>query len=197
LKAWGLTGGIGMGKSAAEALLAERGVPVIDTDLLARQIVEPGQPALAEIQRVFGGGIIAPDGRLNREELAARVFADAVARRRLEEILHPRIRQLWHAQLETWRTEQRPLAVVIVPLLFETGAQADFDKVLCIGCSAATQRERLLARGWTPQQIQQRNAAQWSIAQKMARADYAIWNDAGLDVLAEQLDRVLRVLTAH
>jgi dephospho-CoA kinase len=197
LKAWGLTGGIGMGKSAAAALLAERGMPIIDTDLLARQIVEPGQPALAEIQRVFGGGIVAPDGRLNREELAARVFADAVARRRLEEILHPRIRQLWHAQLETWRTEGRPLAVVIIPLLFETGARADFDGVLCIGCSAATQRERLLARGWTPQQIQQRNAAQWPIAQKMTHADYAIWNDAGLDVLAEQLDRVLRVLTAH
>src|SRR5437899_8502578 len=95
VKTFGLTGGIGMGKSTAADLLRKRGLPVVDSDVIARQAVEPGQPALAEIRQLFGAEMVGDDGRLRREELARRVFADAESRRKLEAILHPRIRAVW------------------------------------------------------------------------------------------------------
>ena len=191
MKVCGLTGGVGMGKSTAAQFFRARGAQVVDTDELARQLVQPGQPALAEIQAVFGKNIVAPDGQLRRDELAQIVFADAAARKKLEAILHPRIRERWLAQIETWRRENHPLAVVVIPLLFETQAESHFDKIICVACSAATQRERLLARGWTPEQIQQRIAAQWPVEQKIARADFVIWTDGALDMHAQQLERIL------
>ena len=183
-----------MGKSASAQLLAARGVPVVDTDDLARQVVEPGQPALAEVLQVFGPQIAGPDGRLRRDELARRVFADPSARQRLEAILHPPIRALWRAQVETWRGEGRSLAVVVIPLLFETKAEAELDTTICVACSAATQHQRLLARGWLPEQIEQRLQAQWPVETKIARADYLVWTEAGLDVHAAQIERILRLL---
>src|SRR6185436_6394827 len=122
MKIIGLTGGIGMGKSKAAELLEQRGLPVIDTDLLARQVVEPGQPALQEIEQEFGSDLIDTDGQLRRDELARRVFADEARRQQLERIVHPRIRDKWLAQVERWRKEARPLCVVVIPLLFETNA---------------------------------------------------------------------------
>jgi dephospho-CoA kinase len=194
MKVLGLTGGIGMGKSASAQLLRARGVPVVDTDDLARQVVEPGQPALAEIVAAFGPQIVGPDGRLRRAELARRVFADPAARRRLEAVLHPRIRVLWRAQVETWRAEGHPLAVVVIPLLFETKAEAELDATICVACSAATQQQRLRARGWPPEQIEQRLQAQWPVETKIARADYLVWTEADLDVHAAQIERILRRL---
>jgi dephospho-CoA kinase len=191
MKVLGLTGGIGMGKSTAAQLLCARGVAVVDTDELARQVVEPGQPALAEVREAFGTEILAPDGQLRRAELARRVFADAAARLRLENILHPRIRALWRDQMETWRAAGRPLAVVVIPLLFETKAEAELDATICVACSATTQHHRLLARGWPPEQIEQRLQAQWPIEKKMASADYLVWTEAGLDVHAAQIERIL------
>ena len=191
MKVYGLTGGIGMGKSTADKLLRERGVPVVDTDLIARQLVEPGQPALAEILALFGGDLIAADGQLRRDELARRVFGDAAALKRLEAILHPRIRVIWQEQIEKWRVAKCPQAVVVIPLLWETNAAVEFDAVICVACSAATQRERLLARGWDAQQIEQRNAAQWPVEKKMAMAHYVVWTEAGLDVHAAQLNRII------
>jgi dephospho-CoA kinase len=190
MKVVGLTGGIGMGKSTAAQLLRDHGVPVVDTDDLARQVVEPGQPALEEVREVFGSEVIGPDGQLRREELGRRVFADAAARARLEKILHPRIRALWRAQVETWRAEGRPLAVVVIPLLFETRAEAELDATICVACSAATQRERLRARGWSDEEIERRARAQWPVEGKVAKADYVIWTEAGLDVHAAQLERI-------
>ena len=105
MKVCGLTGGVGMGKSTAAQFLREHGAQVVDTDELARQLVEPGQPALTEIQAVFGKSIVAPDGQLRRDELAQIVFTDPAARKKLEAILHPRIRERWLAQIETWRRE--------------------------------------------------------------------------------------------
>jgi len=190
----GLTGGVGMGKSAADQLLRQHGVPIIDTDLLARQIVEPNQPALAEVVQVFGREVLGPDGRLLRGELARRIFADPQARERLEGILHPRIRMLWQAQVQSWRREGRPCGVVVIPLLFETAAQKEFDVTLCVACSAVTQRQRLLARGWSPEQLEQRIRAQWPVEKKMAQADFVIWTEAGLEVHAAQLERILKAL---
>jgi dephospho-CoA kinase len=194
MKVLGLTGGIGMGKSTSAGLFHARGLPVVDTDDLARKVVEPGQPALAEVVAAFGPQITGPDGRLLRDELARRVFASPPARQRLESILHPRIRELWRAQIEAWRGEGRPLALVVIPLLFETKAEAELDATICVACSAATQQLRLRARGWTVEQIEQRLQAQWPTEQKMARADYLIWTEGSLDVHAAQIDRILRLL---
>jgi dephospho-CoA kinase len=191
MKVLGLTGGVGMGKSTAAQFFRRHGAQVVDTDELARQLVEPGQPALAEIRSVFGSNLVSGDGRLRREALAEIVFADPAARRQLEEILHPRIRERWLSQLAIWRGENRPLAVVVIPLLFETRSESHFDKTACLACSPAEQRRRLLERGWTPEQIQQRLAAQWPIEQKMTRADFVVWTDGPPEAHAGQVDRIL------
>jgi dephospho-CoA kinase len=196
MKVFGLTGGVGMGKSASAQLLRSRGVLVVDTDDLARQVVEPGQPALAEVQAAFGSEIVGPDGQLRRDELARRVFADPAARKRLEDILHPRIRALWRVQVENWRADGHLLAVVVIPLLFETSAEAELDATICVACTPATQHQRLLARGWSPQEIEQRLRAQWPVGVKMARADYLVWTEASLEVHAAQLERILNLSPA-
>ncbi|MGA2030254.1 MAG: dephospho-CoA kinase [Verrucomicrobiota bacterium] len=190
MKTFGLTGGIGMGKSAAAQILREHDVPVVDTDLIARQIVQPGSPILKKIQLEFGNQIVEVDGQLRRDELAKIIFADVTARKKLEVIMHPPIRKLWLAQIEQWRGEQKPHAVVVIPLLFETGAEKNFDSTVCVACSAVTQRQRLLERGWTSGQIEQRVAAQWSIEEKIATANFLVWTEGGLDVLEEQLKRI-------
>jgi dephospho-CoA kinase len=193
MKLYGLTGGIGMGKSTAEQWLRQRGVPVVDTDVLARKVVEPGQPALQEIQQAFGNTFVGPDGQLRREELARIVFSDPTSRRKLERITHPRIHALWLKQLETWRSEGRPLAVVIIPLLFETGAEKEFGATVCVACSAATQRRRLLSRGWSEEEIKQRISSQWLLDRKMAKADFVVWTEGGLEVMGEQLARIFNL----
>ena len=191
MKLFGLTGGVGMGKSAASQLLAQRAVPFSDTDLLARKIVEPGQPALAEIQRVFGPNITGPDGGLRRDELARIVFSDSAARHTLENITHPRIRELWKREADLWRAQQIRIGVIVIPLLFETGAEKEFDATMCVACSAVTQVKRLSERGWDPEQISQRMAAQWPIEKKIAKADFVVWSEGRLEILAAQLERIV------
>jgi dephospho-CoA kinase len=190
MKVCGLTGGVGMGKSAAAGFFYELGARIIDTDELARELVQPGRPALAEIQKVFGGGIVSADGRLRRDELARIVFGDDTLRRRLEEILHPRIRAGWLARVETWRRENHPLAVVVIPLLFETQAEDHFDRIICVACSPAEQQRRLLARGWTPAQARQRTAAQLPVAEKIARSQFVVWTDGALEVHRRQVEQI-------
>ena len=191
MKVCGLTGGVGMGKSTAAGFFLQSGTRVVDTDELARQLVQPGQPALAEIARVFGKNFLTPAGTLKRDELARLVFADAAARQQLEAILHPRIRQGWQSQLELWRKENCPLAIVVIPLLFETLAEIHFDKIICVACSPAAQRERLAARGWTPEQIRQRIAAQLPVEQKLARSHFVIWSEGVPEVHRRQVAEIL------
>lgn len=191
MKVLGITGGVGMGKSVTGALLEKRGVPVVDTDLLARQLVEPGQPALAEITSAFGPSILSADGSLDRKELARRVFSNAAERAELEGILHPKIRDAWAAQVDDWRRSGREFAAVVIPLLYETKAESSFDAVICVACGAATQANRLRERGWSGGEIEQRLDAQWPVEEKISRADFVIWTDGPLDVHAAQLDRVL------
>lgn len=188
---FGLTGGIGMGKSTVAGFLSEFGVEFIDTDKVARDVVQPGQPALAEIAAAFGSEIIGADGELRREELAQRVFSDTQARARLEEILHPRIRSIWLQRVEEWRRADKGIGVVVIPLLFETKAERHFNSIICIACSPETQRERLAARGWSAAQIHQRLQAQWPVDKKMARSDYVIWTEGNLSVTKEQLARII------
>lgn len=190
MKLFGLTGGIGMGKSTSGRLLSARGIPVTDTDDLARQLVEPGQPALEEIRQAFGPGIVESNGRLNRGELARKVFSDKAALQKLESILHPLIRELWRADVARWRENGQKFGVVTVPLLFETGAAPEFAAVICVACSAASQIQRLRERNWSSEQIKQRIDSQWPIDKKIAQSDFVIWTDTTLEIHAAQLGKI-------
>ncbi len=198
-----------MGKSTLGDLLARRGVAVLDTDRIARQIVEPGRPALAEIVQRFGPSILRADNTLNREALGRRVFSDDQARADLEAILHPRIHAIWTDEVNRWRNAgsahgkdpqmDRPggrlsniVFAVIIPLLFETNSSAHFDATICVVCSDAAQARRLGERGWNAEQIRQRIRAQWPIGKKIAQSDYVIWTDTPLDAVGGQLDKILK-----
>lgn len=188
---FGVTGGVGMGKSTTAKCLAQQGVAVVDTDELAREFVVPGQPALAGIASAFGPEVLAADGSLDRGQLARLVFADETARRRLEAILHPRIRAAWLAKAAAWRAEGRAAGAVIIPLLYETAAERELGPVICTACTAATQHARLRARGWDEAQIAGRLSAQWPVAEKLARAGFVIWSEGALETHAEQVRCIL------
>jgi dephospho-CoA kinase len=194
MKLCGLTGGVGMGKSTAAGFFSRPDVRLVDTDDLARELVQPGQPALLEIRHQFGPEMISPAGELDRHRLARLVFADPAARKHLEDILHPRIRETWLKQVEQWRTQSCRLGIVVIPLLFETRAESHFDRIICVACSTATQTERLHARGWTPEQVRQRIAAQLPVEQKIARSHYVIWTEGDLDVHRRQAGQILEKL---
>lgn len=195
MKTIGITGGVGMGKSTAERILRSRGFLVIDTDRIARDIVEPGTPALAEVASVFSSDVITELGTLNRAKLAEIVFGNEAARTTLEGILHPRIRQAWRAEIDIIDRQSNRFAFVVIPLLFETGAETDFDATICVACSLSTQKKRLAERGWSDTQMRQRASAQLPIHEKMDRSRFVVWNESDLDVLESQITRVLRSLS--
>jgi dephospho-CoA kinase len=190
MRLYGLTGGIGMGKTTCAELLVDMGIPVVDTDVLARRLVEPGQPALGRIRARFGDGVLDGAGRLIRDALAALVFDDANARRDLENILHPPIRAAWLAEAARWRSAGLKVGVVVVPLLFETGAEQELDAVVCVACSRPTQRRRLEARGWDWPQTERRLAAQWSVGEKMDRSSHVVWTEGSIEVTRAQLQLI-------
>ena len=188
---YGLTGGVGMGKSTASHLLEEMGIQSVDSDDLARQVVEPGRPALEEIKTQFGAGVLNQLGHLNRSKMASIVFGDKLQREKLESIIHPKVRELWMKQVTEWRSEKLSLGIVIIPLLFEVEAEVEFDKVICVACTPNTQHKRLSDRGWSDDQINARVAAQMDVAEKMEKSDYVLWNESGKNVLREQLNRII------
>jgi dephospho-CoA kinase len=194
MKLIGLTGGIAMGKSTAGEIIRKKGFPVLDTDDIAREVVAPGQPASREIRDSFGEAMFDQGGNLVRGKLAERVFSDETARKQLEGILHPRIRERWLAQAKEWRQSNALLGVVIIPLLFETGAEEHFDAVVCVACSTSSQTQRLKERGLSDEQIARRNAAQLSIDQKIDRSNYVVWTDTTLPIVQEQLDELVKEL---
>ena len=187
----GITGGVGMGKSTAAKLLREQGVPVLDSDDIAREVVAVGEPALMEISEIFSADFLNAKGQLDRAKMAAHIFGNDAEREKLETIIHPRVRERWLAQMETWRADDVPLGVVVIPLLFEVGAEAEFDFIICVACTGNTQRERLRARGWDDAQIAARIAAQMDVAQKIERADQVMWTEGDVGLLREQLQRIL------
>ena len=180
-----------MGKSTAAELLAKRGAKVSDSDVLARELVEPGKAALAEIAEVFGAEVLREDGSLDRGKVAELVFAEPAAREKLEGILHPRIREAWQARLDGWAAAGERLGVAVIPLLFETRAEGSFDKIVCVACSAEAQRVRLTERGWGGEQIRQRLAAQMAVEEKMRRSDHVVWTDGPVEAQAAQWDALL------
>ncbi len=181
----GLTGGIACGKSAVAKILREMGVPVLDLDQVARQVVEPGEPALAEIEAQWPA--VVRDGVLDRKALGAVVVADAGARRQLEAITHPRI---W-ARMEDWLSEQAGPAVVEAALMVETGSYRRYDKLLVVACSPEVQRARLAAReGYDEDTVERWVSTQMPLAAKVKLADAVIWNDGTESQLAAEVRRV-------
>jgi dephospho-CoA kinase len=192
MRLYGLTGGVGMGKSTCAMVLAGMGVRVVDTDDLARSLTEPGHPAVEEISHQFGPEVIDSSGRLNRSALAQIVFNNSPARAALESILHPRIIAAWKEIVAGWRREGAALGVVVIPLLFETEAESHFVATVCVACSKPSQQLRLSERGWNPEERAGRIAAQLPIEDKMARSDYVIWSEGEPAVLLPQIERIFQ-----
>jgi dephospho-CoA kinase len=193
----GLTGGIGSGKSAVSALLAERGAVVIDADLVAREVVEPGTPALARLIEEFGPQVLQPDGSLDRAALADLVFADDGARARLNAIVHPVIGERTAELLDQARAAGARVVVHDVPLLVENGLAPMYDAVVVVAASPQTQLARLTGpRGMDREQARQRIAAQAPLEDKLAVATHVVRNDGPLEELAPQVDRLWRELAS-
>lgn len=189
-----LTGGIGTGKSYCLARFAELGVPVVDADLLAREAVAAGSPGLAEVVARFGPDMLLPDGTLDRQALGRVVFADAGARAQLEAIIHPEV----YRRIRVWAATVppgTPVAMADVPLLFETGHQHDFDRVVVCACAPSVQISRVIARdGLSEADARARRDAQWPIEEKAARADYIIRTDTTFADTGAQVRTILERL---
>lgn len=192
----GLTGGIGSGKSTVSTLLAERGAIIVDADRIAREVLEPGTPGLAGVVDAFGSGVLAADGSLDRAALAAIVFADEGARRRLDALVHPLVRQRSGELIAVAPAD----AVVVndVPLLVETGQAGSYDLVVVVEADPEVRVARLVERGLTEADARARIAAQATDEQRRAVADVLLDNSGTLEELAEQVDRfwVERVVPA-
>ena len=191
----GLTGGIASGKSTVADLFAELGIPVIDTEIIAREVVEPGQPALAEISQRFGERMIDAAGNLDRAAMRRLIFADEQARRDLESILHPRIGAETRRQSEA---AGGPYQLIVVPLLTGSALRDFVDRILVVDCNEERQVERLMARdAETVEQARRILAAQSSREDRLAIADDVINNDHSVEHLRDQvadLDRDYRAL---
>lgn len=194
----GLTGGIASGKSAVAALFAACGATVLDTDLIAREVVEPGTPGLAALVNAQGGGILDAAGRLDRAELRRRMFADAATRREVEAILHPAIVTELERQAQI---APGPYQVFVIPLLVEAGLRQVVDRVLVVDCPEEDQVRRLLARdGETRAGATRMLATQATREVRLAAADDVIDNGgdtADLPAQVGRLDRKYRDLAAN
>ncbi|MGE5590601.1 MAG: dephospho-CoA kinase [Bacillota bacterium] len=191
----GLTGGIATGKSTVTAALRDLGVPVIDADQVARQVVEPGQPALDEIVAAFGPDLLRDDGRLDREKLASLVFADGAARQRLNSITHPHIlRAIDRQRQEAAAAGQRVLALD-VPLLFEAGMDRSVDRVWVVTASPSQQLQRLMGRdGLTAEEARRRVESQMPLEEKIRRADAVIDNSGSVEATRTRVRNLLEAL---
>ena len=178
----GLTGGIGCGKSAAAACFAELGFNVIDTDQLARQVLESAA-SISQLRARWGDACLGAEGRPDRRWIAAKVFADPAELAFLEGLTHPEVARLRQAAvLDTKRHH-----VVEIPLLFEKKLTDGFTSIVCVACSEEVRRARLLKKGLTDEDISRRIASQMPLAEKVKRADVVFWNDGELEFLRAQV----------
>jgi dephospho-CoA kinase len=193
----GLTGGIATGKSYCLARFATLGVPVVDADLLARDAVAPGSRALADVATRFGASILLPDGSLDRAALGRIVFTDRAARTDLEAIVHPEV----YRRIGEWFAARPPatrLAIADIPLLFETGHEHDFERVIVAACDPQQQLRRLMQRdSLSEAEARARLNAQWPIEEKVARADYVIRTDGSVADTDSQVRTVYEMLNVE
>ena len=193
----GLTGGIATGKSHVLAQFRRRGVPCLDADDLAHGVTASGTEATSAIAARFGPGVLAADGGVDRSRLGPIVFADPAARRDLEAIVHPAVYRAIAAGLRAFELVGHDrFAIVDVPLLYETGAEKDFDRVIVTACLPATQLSRLRARGMSDEAARQRLAAQWPTDEKTARADFVVTTDGSFEETDAQVEEIYRTLTS-
>jgi len=182
-----LTGGIASGKTTVANLFAAHGIPLVDTDLIAREVVEPGQPALVAVARAFGDDVLDPDGRLDRRLLREIIFDDATARARLEAILHPAIRAEMERQSAA-AAQAGPYQVLVIPLLAEGGRRDHVDRVLVVDAPEDVQVERLVARdSVTREQAQASLRAQAQRETRLGIADDVVTNTGRIEDLREQV----------
>jgi dephospho-CoA kinase len=190
-----LTGGIATGKSYVRARVAGHGIPTLDADTLARDAVAPGSSGFAEVVARFGGAVVAPDGSLDRKALGALVFTDGQARADLEAIIHPRVREATGTWLDRLAVAGESLAIVDIPLLFETGRDRDFDRVIVTSCPRSQQVTRVVERdGLTPAQAETRIDAQLPTDEKVQRADFVVDTGGTFGDTNRQVDRVVEKL---
>lgn len=189
-----LTGGIGSGKSSVAELFGRLGAPIIDADLIARELTRIGQPLLREIARAFGAGVINADGSLNRRALGNLVFANPDQRRQLEQILHPPIRREMEHRL---RACAAPYAILVIPLLLETRQQDIADIIIVVDLPEQLQIKRVMQRdGLSEDQVRGILAAQCQRSERLAAADYLIDNSGGIDQLIDQVENIHQRLIA-
>jgi dephospho-CoA kinase len=192
MRVLGLTGGIGSGKTIVGEMFAQFGAEIIDADQLARDVVEPGQPALGEIVERFGRDVLQADGRLDRARLGGIVFADAAARAALNAITHPRIRERIEAAVSE-RKDRSGVLILVIPLLYESARTDLVETVIVVWVDQQTQLRRLLERGGlTAEQARQRIAAQMSLDQKRALADHVIDNRGTPEETRRQVEPIYR-----
>ncbi len=192
----GLTGGIASGKSAVSGLLARSGIPVIDSDTIARDLVKPGSEALSEIALALGAGVLTGEGALDRARVGRIVFGDEAKRRRLEEILHPRIQAEQDRWMDGVEAGGSPLAVVEAALMVESGGWKRFDLLVVVDCGKDQQIGRLMKRsGMGEEEARARLESQMPLSEKVKYADRTLDNRGSLEDLgarAEELARWLR-----
>ena len=192
MKLIGLTGGIASGKSTVAKILARLGAAIVDADALAREVVEPEQPAWREILEAFGPDVLRPDRTLDRQHLREIIFNDPTARKKLESIIHPRVRALAEQRIAQYGAARDAVVVYEVPLLFEGKLNEWLRPVLLVACSVDVQKRRLQQRdGLSAEAAEKHIAAQMSLAEKRRLADYIIENDGDLADLERQVRAVL------
>ena len=194
----GLTGGIAAGKSTVARTLRELGAPVVDADSIAREVVAPGQPALAEVVRAFGPAMLLPDGTLDRKRLGALVFADPEQRKILNGITHPRIAAATQARLEALRAEGAPVAIYEAALLVENRIHLGRDGLIVLAVDEATQLERTVKRdGLSVDEARARVRAQAPLADKLAVATWVIRTDGPLEATRKLVEAVWAEIRAR
>lgn len=188
----GLTGGIASGKSTASRFFKEKGLPIIDADAIAHQLMAPGEVNYSKIMEEYGTEVLASDGTVDRKRLGSLVFSDVKALRRLEELTHPAIRERIGKEVSNYRQVPGNSCVLLDhPLLLEMGMERLVDEVWVVACTPEQQRKRLAERdGLSPQAIEERLASQMGTEEKMAKADRVIRNDGCLDMFLAQLEEV-------
>jgi len=187
----GLTGGIACGKTTVTQMFADLGIPIIDADDLAREVVEPGTPGLQRVVDEFGEGVLDHEGRLDRKKVGDMVFNDKPAREKLNGILHPLISAAGAERLQVLQTDPAPYVIYEAALLVETGSYKAFSALVVVSAEESLQRLRLIARdGYSVAEANARISSQLPLANKMAVADYVVTNNGDLEATREQVGEV-------
>jgi dephospho-CoA kinase len=190
-----LTGGIATGKSHVRARFEALGVPTIDSDVIARQAVEPGSAGLAAIVERFGARVLDAHQQLDRRKMADIVFADPDARHALEAIIHPEVRRVTDQWFASLNPRRHPFAIADIPLLYEVNRDRDFDAVIVVACNPDTQLRRIMERDGLPESDARRRIdAQLPLEEKVRRADFVIRTDGSFEDTNRQVDEVGKLI---